>query len=44
LPWTMTGALWVFALANLYFGLNSELSLGLSSMAVFQLMGMGVGS
>ncbi len=40
LPLTMLGSLWVMALANLYFGLNTELSQGLASLAVAQLMGV----
>lgn len=38
-PYTMMGALWIFALSNIYFGLDTELSLGVSSLAVNQLLG-----
>lgn len=39
-PLTMFVPLWVFALGNIYFGFNSELSLGLASMAVNGLIGL----
>ncbi|MEA1920367.1 MAG: monovalent cation/H+ antiporter subunit D family protein [Campylobacterota bacterium] len=39
-PKTMLAALWIFALSNIYFGLDSDLSLGLSSLAVDQLLGV----
>jgi multicomponent Na+:H+ antiporter subunit D len=39
-PVTMFAPLWVLALANIYFGLNSELSLGLASMAISGLIGL----
>jgi len=38
-PYTMMGALWIFALSNIYFGLNTDFSLGISSLAVNQLLG-----
>ncbi|MEW8508116.1 MAG: monovalent cation/H+ antiporter subunit D family protein [Candidatus Thiodiazotropha sp.] len=38
-PLTMHAGLWVLALSNLYFGFNTELSVGLSSLAVNQLIG-----
>lgn len=39
-PKSMLVALWVFALSNIYFGLNSDISLGISSLAVHQLIGV----
>jgi multicomponent Na+:H+ antiporter subunit D len=39
LPLTMLVSMWVLALSNLYFGLDTRLSEGLASMAVAQLMG-----
>ena len=39
-PLSMKTSLWVLALSNLYFGLHTELSVGLSSLAVSRLMGL----
>ncbi len=39
-PQTMIVALWIFALSNIYFGLDSDISLGISSLAVNQLIGI----
>lgn len=39
-PQTMIIALWIFALSNIYFGLNSDISFGISSLAVNQLIGV----
>ena len=39
-PLTMIVALWIFALSNIYFGLDTDISLGLSSLAVNQLIGV----
>ncbi len=39
-PVTMTVALWVFALSNIYFGLDSDISMGISTQAVNQLIGV----
>lgn len=39
-PHTMMIALWIFALSNIYFGLDSDISLGISSLAVNQLIGV----
>lgn len=39
-PLTMIVALWIFALGNIYFGLETDISLGLSSLAVNQLIGV----
>lgn len=39
-PQTMIVALWIFALSNIYFGLNSDISFGISSLAVNQLIGV----
>jgi len=39
-PLTMLVALWVFALSNIYFGLDTEISQGISSLAVNQLIGV----
>ena len=39
-PTTMTVALWVFALSNIYFGLDSDISMGISTLAVDQLIGV----
>jgi len=39
-PLTMIVALWIFALSNIYFGLDTQISHGLSSLAVNQLIGM----
>ncbi len=40
IPTTMIVALWVFALSNIYFGLNSDISMGISTQAVDQLIGV----
>lgn len=40
IPTTMIVALWVFALSNIYFGLNSDVSMGISTQAVDQLIGV----
>ncbi|MEA3498341.1 MAG: monovalent cation/H+ antiporter subunit D family protein [Campylobacterota bacterium] len=40
IPLSMIAALWIFAIANIYFGLNSELSIGVSTDAVEQLIGV----
>lgn len=37
---TMMAALWVFALSNIYFGFDTEISLGVSQLAVNQLIGV----
>jgi multicomponent Na+:H+ antiporter subunit D len=42
IPLSMQASLWILALSNLYFGLNTDLSLGLAKMAVSQLMGIPV--
>jgi len=42
IPITMVGSLWLLTLGNVYFGLNTEFSLGLVSLAVSSLMGVGV--
>lgn len=39
-PKSMLVALWVFALSNIYFGLYSDINLGISSLAVNQLIGI----
>jgi multicomponent Na+:H+ antiporter subunit D len=39
-PKTMIVALWIFALSNIYFGLDTDISLGISSLAVNQLIGV----
>jgi multicomponent Na+:H+ antiporter subunit D len=39
-PSSMIVALWIFALSNIYFGLETDISLGLSSLAVNQLIGV----
>jgi multicomponent Na+:H+ antiporter subunit D len=39
IPTTMIVALWIFALSNIYFGLNSDVSMGISTLAVDQLIG-----
>lgn len=39
-PKTMLIALWIFALSNIYFGLNSDISMGVSTLAVNQLIGV----
>jgi len=41
-PLTMIVALWIFALSNIYFGLDTDISLGLSSFAVNQLIGVAL--
>lgn len=40
IPTTMVVALWLFALCNIYFGLDSDVSMGISTLAVDQLIGM----
>jgi multicomponent Na+:H+ antiporter subunit D len=40
MPASMIAALWIFALANIYFGLDSEVSMGVSTRAVDQLIGV----
>lgn len=39
-PVTMIVSLWVFALSNIYFGLDTEISMNISTLAVDQLMGV----
>lgn len=39
-PLTMLVALWIFALSNIYFGLDIEISQGIASLAVNQLIGV----
>jgi multicomponent Na+:H+ antiporter subunit D len=39
-PKTMMIALWIFALSNIYFGLDTDITLGVSSLAVNQLIGV----
>jgi multicomponent Na+:H+ antiporter subunit D len=39
-PKTMLIALWIFALNNIYFGLDSDISMGVSTLAVNQLIGV----
>jgi len=39
-PYIMMAALWIFALSNIYFGLDTDISLGVSSLAVNQLIGV----
>ncbi len=39
-PATMIVTLWIFALSNIYFGLNIDISLGISSLAVDQIIGV----
>jgi multicomponent Na+:H+ antiporter subunit D len=39
IPTTMIVALWIFALSNIYFGLNSDVSMGISTLAVDPLIG-----
>jgi multicomponent Na+:H+ antiporter subunit D len=39
-PYSMMVALWIFALSNIYFGLETEISYGISSLAVNQLIGV----
>ncbi len=39
-PLTMLVALWIFALSNIYFGLDIEISQGIASLAVNQLLGV----
>ncbi|CAA6820382.1 MAG: Cation:proton antiporter [uncultured Sulfurovum sp.] len=41
-PLTMIVALWIFALCNIYFGFETDISLGLSSLAVNQLIGVAL--
>ena len=40
IPSTMIVTLWIFALSNIYFGLNIDISLGISSLAVDQIIGL----
>ena len=40
IPKTMIIALWIFALSNIYFGLNTDLSMGIATLAVEQLIGV----
>ncbi len=40
MPTSMIAALWIFALSNIYFGLDSDISMGISTLAVDQLIGM----
>lgn len=40
MPTSMMVALWIFALSNIYFGLDSDISMGVSTLAVNQLMGV----
>jgi multicomponent Na+:H+ antiporter subunit D len=40
IPATMLVALWIFALSNIYFGLDTEVSQGMASLAVNQLIGV----
>jgi multicomponent Na+:H+ antiporter subunit D len=40
IPTSMMLALWVFALSNIYFGLDSDISMGISTQAVNQLIGV----
>ena len=40
MPTSMLAALWVFAIANIYFGLDSDISMGVATLAVDQLIGM----
>jgi len=40
IPKTMLIALWIFALSNIYFGLNTDISVGISTLAVDQLVGV----
>lgn len=39
-PATMMISLWVFSLSNIYFGLDTDLSMSISTLAVNQLMGV----
>jgi len=39
IPKTMLIALWIFALSNIYFGLNTDISMLISTLAVDQLLG-----
>lgn len=39
-PATMMISLWVFSLSNIYFGLDTDLSMSISNLAVNQLMGV----
>jgi len=39
-PKTMMIALWIFALSNIYFGLDTDISMGISSHAINQLIGV----
>lgn len=40
IPTTMMLALWIFALSNIYFGLDTDVSMGISTLAVDQLIGV----
>mgnify|MGYP001942404731 CR=1 FL=1 len=40
IPKTMLIALWIFALSNIYFGLNTDISAGIATLAVDQLVGV----
>lgn len=40
IPKTMLIPLWIFALSNIYFGLNTDISMGISTLAVDQLLGV----
>ena len=40
IPATMMISLWVFSLSNIYFGLDTDLSMSISNLAVNQLMGV----
>ena len=40
LPLTMLVPMWILALSNIYFGLDIDLSVGLASAAVTELMGV----
>ena len=40
IPKTMLIALWIFALSNIYFGLNTDISVGIATLAVDQLVGV----
>lgn len=40
IPKTMLISLWVFALTNIYFGLDTNVSMGISTLAVDQLIGV----
>jgi len=40
MPTSMLTALWIFAITNIYFGLDSEISMSVSTLAVDQLIGV----